>query len=68
MTDNQQRLFQRMLEGKIRKLEDLADWFLDDVDGTDNSTIISKKFNKEWDDYVTAWKAYKNVPLIKALE
>lgn len=72
MTDKQQELFQKMLEGKIsvHVRDGEVIWFAIEtnthpVHGSLYSILTAG--NKEWDDYAKAWEAYKQVPLVKTL-
>lgn len=66
MTDNQKRLFQRILEGKIRVF--FEDVFIDYIDHRDGYSKIVTISNKDHSDYAAAWEAYQNLPLNKALK
>jgi hypothetical protein len=66
MTDEQQKLFQKMLKKEITIWLDTSSPVFYEGFGDGYFTIIPPSSNK-WNDYNEAWKAYENVPLIKAL-
>jgi hypothetical protein len=65
MTDKQQKIFQKMVNGEISLSPWSNGYWVGDEFGYVN--YISKA-EPEWGDYEKAWEAYENAPLVKAMK